>query len=169
MRLFIALRFSEEIIKSLSECIIQLKKQGITADFTRLENLHLTLAFIGETEDAGSVIKAMKMVQGEVFRLELSGCGSFRGIIWAGIRHSSALSSYVSGLTAALESCGLHTDKRSFSPHITLARRFSAKSEISLNIPQTSMEVNRISLMKSERTGGRLIYTQIFSEELKKQ
>ena len=48
MRLFIAIKFSSEIEKVLTDLQDDLKTQGITGNYTNIQNLHLTLAFIGE-------------------------------------------------------------------------------------------------------------------------
>ena len=50
MRLFVAIQFSPAVRSTLLEAVETLRRQG-SGRFTRPENLHLTLAFIGETED----------------------------------------------------------------------------------------------------------------------
>lgn len=50
MRLFTAITFDTSSKDRLSRHIAALKKSGAEGNFTRHDNLHLTLAFIGETE-----------------------------------------------------------------------------------------------------------------------
>lgn len=48
MRLFIAIQLSDEMKKALVACMHDLKKQGVEGNYVPAQNLHLTLAFIGE-------------------------------------------------------------------------------------------------------------------------
>jgi len=48
MRLFIAINFSSETKKQLMALCDELRKTSIQGRFSLQENLHLTLAFIGE-------------------------------------------------------------------------------------------------------------------------
>ena len=48
MRLFIAIQFEEKILDAITDFQDDLKAQGVTGNYTLRENLHITLAFIGE-------------------------------------------------------------------------------------------------------------------------
>jgi len=49
MRLFVALKLSEPVLDRLSKTTRELKTHAVSGRFSHRENLHLTLAFIGET------------------------------------------------------------------------------------------------------------------------
>ena len=49
MRLFIAINFDDKIKDELCLLTDELKNYSVSGNFTRRENLHLTLVFIGET------------------------------------------------------------------------------------------------------------------------
>ena len=51
MRLFVAIRFNDEILNSLEELKSDLHQSGLRGNYTKAENLHLTLAFISEYGD----------------------------------------------------------------------------------------------------------------------
>ena len=53
MRLFIAILFEENIINALTHFQDNLKAKGVKGNFSRRENLHITLAFIGEYGNTG--------------------------------------------------------------------------------------------------------------------
>ena len=55
MRLFIAIQLSDEMKKSVISTMHELKKAGVKGSYVPSQNLHVTLAFIGETEDSGAV------------------------------------------------------------------------------------------------------------------
>ncbi|MDD4798518.1 MAG: 2'-5' RNA ligase family protein, partial [Clostridia bacterium] len=59
MRLFVAICFTEEIKNVLLETIKKLRGQTLSGIFTDPENLHLTLAFIGESNQTAAVCSAI--------------------------------------------------------------------------------------------------------------
>lgn len=162
MRLFIAIRFSPEVRSSLLDSIAQLKQQSISGNFTYPENLHLTLAFIGETNRLCEVQQAMESINFRPFSLTLSGTGNFGDLWWAGIRRSSELEALVRQLRDALEKQGVPFDRKPFRAHITLARRVDLPAPPAFSEKPVSMTVGSISLMQSERVSGKLIYRERF-------
>ena len=67
MRLFAAVLLTEEQRKAILTYQRALKKSvppGERVNWSREENLHLTLAFIGEYPEAGPVIRALERVEG---------------------------------------------------------------------------------------------------------
>ena len=73
MRLFISIRFDNKILDALSRFQASLKKLGVTGRFTPRENLHLTLAFIGEFDDPEAVLEAMEQVEFRPMEIRLQG------------------------------------------------------------------------------------------------
>ncbi len=163
MRLFIAVNFSDEIKNSLLRYIDDLKKASLSGNFTRKENLHLTLAFIGETSRVSAVKACIDSVPFEAFPLSLYGSGRFGDLWWVGIKKEPRLSVLAEDLCESLREKGFKIEKRAFKPHITAARELKTDGEIrSREVTAASMTVKRISLMKSERINGRLVYTEIY-------
>ena len=72
---------------------------------------------------------------------------------------SDKLSAYVKRLLRALAERGTSFDRK-FSPHITLVRQ-APTGLPRLRVPSVSMEVRRVSLMRSERGKNGMIYTEI--------
>ena len=168
MRLFVAIRFSNEINEALSSAISTLKQQVRRGNFTRPENLHLTLAFIGETDriqDVKSALTAAATAQPGHFPLALSNTGMFGDLLWVGVADSPALSALAQEVSAQLRRQGFSIERRNFRPHITLARRIDSK-DFQLTIPYREMTVREISLMRSEQINNRLVYTELFRANL---
>ena len=126
MRLFIAIRLSDEMKKALINCMHDLKKQGAEGNYVPAQNLHMTLAFIGEYDDPEKVKKVLKKVPMPEFRLSLSEKGNFGNILWAGVKGNQKLKAYVKEMRAALDEEGIPYDRSSFVPHITMIRKVSA-------------------------------------------
>ena len=162
MRLFIAVLLSPKICEALSDVQDRLFRRGVRGNYTNTENLHLTLAFIGDYSDPHAVLEAMASVPFVPFPLALEGIGCFRDLWWAGIRKSDALETYVRRLRHALSEADIPFDKKRFSPHITLIRKAVGRLP-GISIPTAEMQVERISLMRSERGKQGMVYTEIDS------
>ena len=168
MRLFVAILFPKNIREELSDSMRRLRAQGVRGNFSRDENLHLTLAFLGETEDLEGACRAVDSVESAPFRLSFTGSGAFGDLLWAGISDSPQLRSCVRMLRSALRERGIWFDSKPFRPHVTLVRRASGAEGAEIPVPQTPFTVSRVSLMRSERdAGGRLVYSEAYGAELK--
>lgn len=160
MRLFIAIQFDDAILDALTDLQDDLRAYGIRGYYTKRENLHMTLAFIGEYGNSDAVLDAMDEVAFTPFDIRLSGVGVFHQLFWAGIEENVELSDYVKHLRRELASRGIPYDRKRFSPHITLVRKFSGDLS-AIEVFDTTMTVNRISLMKSVRGRNGMVYTEI--------
>ena len=133
MRLFIAIQLSPEMKKALVSCMHDLKKQGMEGNYVPAQNLHMTLAFIGEYDDPGKVKEVMGKVPLPEFRLTLADKGNFGNILWAGVKGNQKLKTYVRDLRAALAAAGIPCEKDKFVPHITLIRKFFREETVSVS------------------------------------
>ena len=164
MRLFIAIEFNEEILQALTNLQSEWKVLGIRGNITPVQNLHLTLAFIGEYGNPTAVLEAMNSVPFGAFNMRLDGIGSFRDLYWAGIAENVALANYVRRLRKALAEHAVPFDRKKFSPHITLVRRAEfngSMEELLKNPPIGEMEVKFVSLMSSTRGKNGMIYKNV--------
>ena len=73
MRLFVAICFDEPCKDVLCAAIAGLKSHARQGNFSRRENLHLTLAFLGETNRIDSAKRALGSIRAESFAMELAG------------------------------------------------------------------------------------------------
>ena len=172
MRLFIAVCFEEEIKDSLQNVTEQLKNMSLHGNFTKRDNLHLTLHFIGETSAVSALKNAMNSVDFPEFNLHISKCGTFRSdvgdIYWMGLDESEPLLRLYSDLGAELRKHGFKTENRAFRPHLTLGREViigDGFDKRKLKTDESVIKVNSIHLMKSERINGRLVYTSIYEKK----
>ncbi len=132
--------------------------------FTRMENLHLTLAFIGEYKDPNAVLDVMETITLEPFDLNLSGVGHFHDLFWVGVQPAPELDHYVKSLRRALAEHNIPYDRKKFSPHITLIRRAEFLDQTAVEVvrpPVASMFVENVSLMRSDRGKHGMIYTEL--------
>ena len=164
MRLFIAIQLSNGIRNSLSAVQMYLRDHGVRGNYTKLENLHLTLAFIGEYSDPDFVLEVIHSVPFTPFPLRIEGFGNFGDLYWCGIGGNDDLLSYVKRLRRALAESGVPFDRKKFSPHITLIRKaeYDRRGGFpGVAVPDVSMRVSGISLMRSDRTKSGMVYTEV--------
>ena len=166
MRLFIAINFNKDTRAQLVFVRDELRSRSKRGNFTVTENLHLTLAFLGEcdTKQAAAAKSAMDAISFEPFPICIERVGRFKrdkgDLWWAGVQESKPLSTLHDNLTDKLITAGFTLEKRKFSPHITLGREVITDAEPWAVEPFGEIVTN-IELMKSERINGKLIYTAI--------
>ena len=160
MRLFIAISFSPEMKAALTKTQRAMYDRGVRGNFTSEENLHLTLAFIGEYPNAEAVMDALSGVTFTPFELALDGVGRFGDLWWAGLRESAALTAVVRRIRRALAEGAIPFDRKRFAPHITLIRKAS-RDAAGIGVKPETMTVRAVSLMSSRRGRNGMIYTEV--------
>ncbi|MBO9711278.1 RNA 2',3'-cyclic phosphodiesterase [Sphingomonas sp.] len=128
-RLFVGLRPPAEIRQRLLALMGGIPGARWQTD----AQLHVTLRFVGEVERrvAEDVALALSNVHCPPFELELHGVGEFdtRGrpnAVWAGVRPHAPLEGLHKKIDQALVRLGLEPERRTYLPHVTLARMNAA-------------------------------------------
>ena len=164
MRLFLAIQLSPAVREALLTAQDALRRQG---SFPPPENLHLTLAFLGEAEDPARARAALSEVSCRPFSLAVGGPpGHFGDLWWAGVRADPALEELAVSLQADLRSRGFCQEDRPWLPHITLVRRWRGEVP-QVTVPHASMVVRQISLLRSDQIDGKRIYTELSHKSLR--
>jgi 2'-5' RNA ligase len=165
MRLFIAINFNSDIKSGLVALRDALRSRSERGNFTRDENLHITLAFIGEVnpKKADKIKAIMDTVTFAPFAATVERLGTFsRGTLWwAGLREDKPLMDLQREIEHKLALCGFEMDGRKYSPHITLGREVMTDAK-PWKIEPFGETAGGIDLMMSERIGGKLMYTAIY-------
>lgn len=162
-RIFIAIRFDDDFKQDLVKIQNALRERGVQGNYCSYGNLHMTLAFIGESYDLPAIRNAVDEVEFEPFELSLCNLGSFptkAGVIWCGVEECTSLISLARLLRNRLTVNGVSFSETKFYPHISLVRHPSAIIT-DIEIPDASIRVEKIHVMKSERIDGELIYSEI--------
>lgn len=166
MRLFIAINFNEETRSALVALSKALGTQATKGRFTAPQNLHLTLAFLGECneKELEAAKAAMDGVSFKSFDLRIGQLGRFKrrggDIWWAGVSENDQLAKVHRDLTDKLRQAGFQLENRPFNPHITLAREVITRT-MPHSLEAFGQSIRTMELMKSERIAGRLTYTAI--------
>ena len=165
-RLFVAINLNDEMKDALMDIQDTLWDHGIQGRETVSENMHLTLAFIGDYDDPGKVKAIVDGIEIRPFEIALKGVGAFRDLWWVGVDNTAPLMAISRRLRRALSDADIPFDRKKFSPHITIIRRAEgrlseeARDELEKHFVP-SMTVDHISLMRSDRGKSGMIYTEL--------
>ena len=165
MRLFIAVKLSKEVQKAAVEIQDQFQKLYADGRFSPQENLHLTLAFIGEYPDPDEVLEILEPLEFAPFQITMDKVGCFDDLWWTGFAKSKELENLAGQVRHLLSDADIPYDKKKFRPHVTLlrnARYYSGKPPY-LEIRPVSMMVDHFCLMRSTRGKHGMIYTELGS------
>ena len=167
MRIFIAINFPEEVKEEIRK--IQEKLPEFDGKKTEVENLHLTLKFLGEVDEEKleSVRERLGRVEEKKFIAEINSTGvfskEFLKIVWLHVSNCEELQKKIDeGLF------GLFEKEKRFMSHVTIARiknipdkdSFLRKIEI-LKMKKLSFPVESFYLMKSELTSSGPVYSVV--------
>ena len=169
LRLFIAINFKAETRAVLAEWRDELQAVASRGRFSPDENLHLTLAFLGEcdNEQLELVKSVLAETEFEAFEISVGRLGRFRrrggDIWWAAAEESAELIVVQGDLYSRLMAAGFALEEREFVPHITLGRNVKTTIE-PWSVEPVYEAVSQIDLMLSEHIEGRQIYTVLASK-----
>jgi 2'-5' RNA ligase len=190
VRTFIATELSEDLRESLGLLQDRLRAQMPRGSvrWVRPEGIHLTLKFLGDTpvEQVDRVKAALAEAAAKVgpFRIVVRGLGCFPNsrrprVIWVGLEESSgALQRLRDEVEAHVAPVGFPTERRKFSPHLTLGRvqRRASSSEVreigQMVAASTTgligeIHVSTVSYIKSDLKPSGAVYTTLLETDLK--
>jgi len=131
MRLFVAIDINDKIIAHKVSTIQNLLvDNGVKGTYPSVDQLHITLKFLGETPDhkvqlIDEVLKKIKSINEIV--LKVNGVGAFPSlrrprIIYLGVTANDALYTIQSRIEHEMARLGFKREGRPFKPHITIFR-----------------------------------------------
>ena len=190
IRTFIAIELDESVKDGLAKLQERLKgkaPQG-SVRWGRPEGIHLTLKFLGDVpaDQIEEITRALqKSCQGFAsFSLSCGGLGCFPNlkrprVVWVGIQEETGtLAQLQKAIEENVAPLGYPTEKRKFSPHLTLGRvqkrvgsgdlrRLGELVGASETGTLGQMEVRSVNLMRSDLRPSGAVYTRLAEMELK--
>lgn len=163
MRVFIGIKPDKPALMNLQKTIKTLQEQGVRGNYTDINNIHLTLVFVGEIGDDKTIKIVMEETVQEGFFLKISKIKRFKDMLILKIEKTEELQKLQEGLVRELFEKGFNIEKRDFYPHITLVREANKNLEWDLDI---CSEVRSYELFSSERINGKIKYTVIHKKML---
>jgi len=172
MRLFIAANFGTETRDKIAgiQSVLKRDLQGLDIKWTQIENLHLTLKFLGEVDEGKKETVSQKIRQStagvKIIEIDFDKLGVFPKpslprVLWLGARKGAEqLEVLAQKIENSLAEIGFEKEERPFSAHLTLGRfRSPGKSgkkisdALEKTLPKKILDViNVVYLMKSNLT-----------------
>lgn len=134
MRLFIALDIDDAIRERLAKFMDGIRGFAPDVRFVSAESLHVTLKFLGETDELDAIQRALAPIRRPQFPLEFRGYGFFPGaknprVFWAGIHAGPELGDLAHRIGQAVSPLGFEPENGPYHPHLTLARSGSGRPQ----------------------------------------
>ena len=188
LRVFIAVEIPLPIRQTIFSQTESLRAAlGQLVRWVPIENMHLTLKFIGDVSPANVELLSQMLIAETTtcppFSMQLGGLGSFptprrARVIWIGIQAPAALDSLQRGIEFAAARLGYEPETRPFSPHLTIGRvrqqvSASDQQQVRAALERTQVgdlgaaEISAVHLFKSDLKPTGSIYTRLFSAPLK--
>jgi 2'-5' RNA ligase len=171
LRCFIAITIPGTLKQSLGGVVKRLRETGADIKWVPETNLHLTVKFLGYTEEekvdeiTGALRK--KLSPHPPFYIKIGGIGCFPAgrhprVIWVGLQEYGPLEEIYQGVEGVMTKYGYRPEDRPFSPHLTIGRVRSGKNlaEVLKRLDEFrevsfgELEVKGVALMKSELKPG---------------
>jgi len=163
MRVFIGIKPDKKALLFIQKIMKAVQLQGITGNYTEINNVHLTLLFLGEVADYAPIKSVMDAINHQKFSICVKKVLRFKDMIILEIEQTKELIELQEKLLFALAKQGYKVEKRSFYPHITLIREVKEDIEINTNI---CSEVKSYELYASQRRSGKINYSVVYKKML---
>jgi 2'-5' RNA ligase len=187
-RAFIPIELPEDMQDRLDQVISHLKENlpEVHVRWVPAKNIHLTLKFLGDVSDANyEILTKILMAEAAThrsFEFSIGGLGAYPNnrrprVIWVGVQAPNEMLMLQRGIDAETARLGYASEKREFSPHLTLgrvSRNASARDIRSISQLLDKSEVgflgvarvDEICLYRSELKPGGAVYTRLFTAQL---
>jgi len=188
VRAFVAIHIPRAVREAIGQSVAGLQRavSSATVRWVALENIHLTLRFLGDVPPSNlgmlEQMLATEAARHPAFELQAGTLGVFPSIqhprvIWVGLDAPPALSALRRGVEAAIERLGYPPEGRPFSPHLTVGRVQDHAASAELNSLRAALEgiqvgalgsvgVDNLHLMKSDLRPGGSVYSTLFTAPL---
>ncbi|MBD3403958.1 RNA 2',3'-cyclic phosphodiesterase [candidate division GN15 bacterium] len=184
-RLFIALPLGEPMERALGGIMTDLKKSGGAVKYVDPRNCHLTVRFLGDTDE--QLIPELKAVLDRAaakyaaIETTIDRLGAFPNlkrprVFWAGLARDESvepLTALAEDIEKGVQALGFEPDNKKFKPHLTLARvkRPDGLRELCDTVRDYRFKVlpltcDRLVLFKSELTPKGPVYTRLHEARL---
>jgi 2'-5' RNA ligase len=189
LRAFIAVEIPLHIREAVFTATAPLQKGiGSAVRWVPIENMHLTLKFLGDVSPANvEILCQMLHAEADLFHcfdVHLGELGSFPNlkrprVIYIGIKAPATLEALQRGVDSSSRRLGYESEERGFSPHLTIGRVKQNVTSPEQQAIRRALEGTRIDslgtarvdsvhLFKSDLKPTGSVYTRLYSAPLKR-
>ncbi len=176
MRVFIALNIPDKMRDNLERSANQFKTLATSGNFTKKENYHVTLHFLGNVEQNNLIYiqSAMDSVKNlPAPRLAVNQFAILRAsnIVCARFNKNANLTELHDVLADKLEQSGFNVEHRAYRPHVTMIRKYAFSlpfSEVTkcVDVYNKPFDAPQVVLYESVFTDNGVTYRPLYSVTL---
>jgi 2'-5' RNA ligase len=132
IRSFLAFELSRPVKKIMQQVSAELKKSNLDAKWVKIDNIHLTVIFLGDIEEQWleqiDAAAQAACIQSAPFAINLQSMGCFPNkkkarVLWLGIAGElGRMADFQKSLQKGLAPLNIKEEDREFKPHLTLGR-----------------------------------------------
>jgi RNA 2',3'-cyclic 3'-phosphodiesterase len=163
IRAFIAIDIPNDVRAAIEEAQAGLKRAhiGVKMSWTKIDNLHLTLQFLGSIEETlvdriKSGLQTAAREHHQPFDVSVHGAGAFPNehkarVIWVGCDDAAGrLKALARSVQAVMQPLGFEPEHREFSAHLTLGRIKVARPDVALTTALNSLKSKSFGTLRVE-------------------
>ncbi|HMD22346.1 MAG TPA: RNA 2',3'-cyclic phosphodiesterase [Alloacidobacterium sp.] len=162
MRLFVAIRLPTEEQQAIATWTRELREAFLHLRWSSPEQWHVTLQFLGETDETrfSCVAERLGQIRSDTADIQLEEPGFFEraGVFHISVRLTPSLLTLHHAIEQALLPCGFEPEARPFAPHITLARRKGRVPSPDFARLQKAVQLGRAARLPSFQAKEFLLY-----------
>lgn len=157
MRLFVAVDLPPDVKAAAGTVIERLRPVAPEAKWVPEENLHVTIAFLGETPLVEEISAAVDSAAASLrpFSSALNGLGTFPSarrarVVWLALDGEPGYGAVAAAVWRELRPLGFEPEGRAFAAHLTIARlRAPAPFTATTEVPSLGFDVDALTLFRS--------------------
>lgn len=161
MRIFIGIKLDNKTTKIINNYYKYLYSENITGNYTDSNNLHLTLAFLGEIDQntLENVITITNSLENKITTITLSKITKLKDMLVFEVAKDDKLLALQKELALKLENINIYKSKE-FYPHVTLIRKVSDTTKINIVDKEVNIcsSCDNITVFQSTHINGKLKY-----------
>ena len=176
MRVFIALNIPDKTRDNLERSASQFKDMATGGNFTKKENYHITLHFLGNVDERNliyiqSAMDAVKRLPAPKLSVSQFAVLRASNVVCAKFNKCESLTTLHEALANGLEQSGFTVEHRAYRPHVTIIRKYAFSlpfSEVTKSVDVYNMpfDAPELVLYESELTRDGPIYTPLYTVTL---
>lgn len=182
MRTFITFEFDKTTKEKIYEIQKKIKENSNKGRFKYIDNFHLTLKFLGETDenkinliyqDLNKRVKGFKPIHINLNGIDCFGKGNIIRTIYIKCNGEVEEINKVAKIVDEITTIYGFKSKNRFTPHVTIAQEVDLKisfeelKNILAEYNITDVVFDKLTIMKSEQIGQKRVYTPIYSIPLR--
>lgn len=168
MRIFYALTLTDEDKDKIKPYRQLVEKHCDKGKFSRPENYHITLQYIGEIQPSqlDKYKQVLKKLSTFPKQLTVNQFGTFgkrnKEIVWLGVEKKIQLVTLQQEVVQNTKAIGVEIRTEKYVPHITIARQVVGFDDVNtLTIAPIELTVKSVALMESTRINDLLTYVPL--------